>query len=179
MSRHPMIAGHRCHHCMYDSLIQAFYWHYMAADVSHVVLNCSSCARNSSKYHHGRYMQLFAASGPSELIAIDIAEPFPKTGQDSLYVLIVTNRSSVSMWAVPTSGMTNKHNASHVIDYWIMSYCILLIILAENKTRFVIKFFTKKCALLSVEHQTTTMYQPWTNDQSERLNKTVHTRLRH
>jgi transposase InsO family protein len=61
-------------------------------------------------------------------------------------------------------------------------YCVYgapVILLTDNGTRFVSKFFQTVCRLLGVKQVFTTAYNPQTNGQCERFNRTILSAISH
>lgn len=87
---------------------------------------------------------------------MDIARPSSKITQSSQHILSTTDRYCTLTIAIPLPKATVMHIANIFYDQWLTSYSIQTYILTKNGTQFVSKFFAAICALLDVEHLTTT-----------------------
>lgn len=103
-------------------------------------------------------MQLFPASVPPELAAMDIVEPFPETVLGSQYILVIRHCYYMLARAVRTSKMTATHVTNLFMDHELIPYSIPTYLLADNGTKFVGKFLATVCLLLEDENFTATAY---------------------
>lgn len=179
ISHYSPLAGHSGQRRMYDTLRQTTYWTHMAADVDYIVKNCRCCVRNTLRYSHRPNLRRILASGPLELIAVDIIGPFLKTVQGSHYALVSTHRYSKLTQAVPTSRTTVTHVVTVLVYHWLIPYSISPYLLTDNGVRFVSESFATVCALIGVEHLTSKAHFPQTNKQAKQFNKIFLTSLRY
>lgn len=90
----------------------------------------------------------------------------------------ITDRYSKFTRAISSSKAASAHNANIFFDQWTILYDILSILLTDNGTQIVFKFFETMCGLLGAKQLNTTAYHTQTNGRAERLSKTVVDRLR-
>lgn len=69
--------------------------------------------------------------------------------------------------------------AQAFLDHWVFAYGAPKYVLTNNGPQFVAKFFDAICTMIGITHFCTTAYHPQTNDQTERFNKTILSRLKH
>lgn len=164
---------------MFDKLRQTYYLPHMANNVYTTIAQCESCVRSGRRYRHKRNLQLFSASGPLDLGALDLPRPLSKTRQGNQYICLITDRYSKLMRAISTFKTSETHMADIFVDYWVVPFGIPTYLLMDNGPQFVGKFLTLVCGHLGVEHLTKTAYHPQTNDQAKRFNRTLVTSIRH
>lgn len=72
---------------------------------------------------------------------------------------------------------TGLEVAKQFVDHWIIPYGAPDYLLSDNCPQLVAKVFEAICASLQVKRLTTTAYHTEMNDQVERLNRTLFTRI--
>lgn len=79
--------------------------------------------------------------------------------------------------------LTSKITASNVgdmfHDYWINPLEVPTYLFTDNGQKFVSKFLQSLSSQISIKYLTITSYQPQTNGQAKRFNKTIFTQLWH
>jgi hypothetical protein len=171
----PKIAGHPGSTKMYSQMRKIFYWPHMAADITHYVASCPSCVKKSLKVSRKTTrLQLFPPSAPMEFIAMDLLGPLTLTERGNQLLLVVTDRFSKLTRAYPLASTTAEVVAKVFFDGWVSAgYGIPRILLTDNGTQFVAKFFQTFCKILGIKQVFTSAYRPSTNGQTERFNRTV------
>jgi transposase InsO family protein len=119
-------------------------------------------------------LQLFPPSAPMEFIAMDLLGPLTLTERGNRFLLVVTDRFSELTRAYPLASTTAEVVAKVFFDGWFSAgYGIPRILLTDNGTQFVAKFFQTFCKILGIKQVFTSAYRPSTNRQTERFNQTV------
>lgn len=103
---------------------------------------------------------LLRAGGLLDFIAMNILSPLPKLKNGSLFVLIMTNRYSMLISAVPTSRASATHIVSIFHCHGILPHGIPACLLTDNGTQFVRQVFEAIYNLLGLKLLTTTAYCP-------------------
>ena len=171
----PKIAGHPGGTKMYAQMRKSFYWPRMAMDVNRYVASCPSCIKKSLRVSRKTTkLQLFPPTAPMEFIAMDILGPLTLTDQGNRFLLVVTDRFSKLTRAYPLATTTAEVVAKTFFDGWVAAgYGIPQVLLTDNGTQFVAKFFQSFCRILGVKQVFTSAYHPSTNGQTERFNRTI------
>jgi Integrase zinc binding domain/Integrase core domain len=146
----PKIAGHPGSKKMYTQLRKYFYWPRMAIDINRYVESCPSCVKKSLRASRKTMqLQLFPPSAPMDFIAMDILGPLTPTDKGNRFLLVVTDRFTKLTRAYPLASTTAEVVAKTFSDGWVASgYGIPQVLLTDNGTQFVSKFFQSFCCIL-------------------------------
>ena len=91
-----------------------------------------------------------------EFIAMDILGPLTLTDQGNRFLLVVTDRFSKLTRAYPLATTTAEVVAKTFFDGWVAAgYGIPQVLLTDNGTQFVAKFFQSFCRILGVKQVVT------------------------
>ena len=179
LAHHTIPAGHPGQNKMYYTLRQWYYWPHMAADVMNEVRNCSGCAKNRLRLRrHLNRLKLFPATRPLEDVAIDILGPLPRTKHGKEYILVITDRFSKLVAAVPMSVVNAFTVAVAFCEAWVFKYGPPRSLLSDNGPQFAARLFQIICQRLGIRNLFASAYHPQTNGQVERYNRTVLAMLR-
>jgi len=116
---------------------------------------------------------------PSQDIAVDLYGPLALTAAGHRFILVITDRFTKLVRALPMDGITAVDCASAVLDYWVAAYGPPDRLLSDGGPQFTSHFWGQVCSLLSIEPKVTAPSHPQTNGQTERFNRTMHTILNH
>lgn len=97
-------------------------------------------------------LRLFPASGPLEVLAVDILGPLPECVHENRYVLVMTNCYSKLKGSGPSFKNTPLHKAYLLMDNWTVQCGISTHVFAENGTNFINKLFKSLYIHLGTEH---------------------------
>lgn len=116
---------------------------------------------------------MFPAAGPLEFMVIDILGPLQGTTSSPPHVIIVTDRFSTLILAIPTAKITSTHLETILLDNLILPYDITNYGTTVTGPQFVSKCFTTLYLFLGFEKLTTPAYHLGTNGQPEHYNSTL------
>jgi len=168
------LAGHPGESRMYAAMRRYYYWPGMAADVVLHVRNCASCARGRVRpLRAAAALELFPATLPFQDIATDLFGPLAKTAAGNEYIMVITDRFSKLVLAIPMGKIRAVDCASVLLDYWIGAYGPPDRVLSDGGPQFTAQSWHQVGNLLSVEAKVTTPSRPQTNGQAERFNRTM------
>jgi len=95
----------------------------MGADVVSYVRKCYSCVRKRVRPQARRSpLTLFPATMPFQDDAVDLFGPLARTDAGHRFILVITDRFTKLVRALPMDGTTAVDCASVVLDYWVASY---------------------------------------------------------
>jgi transposase InsO family protein len=175
----PVVAAHQGVSKMYAAMRRRFYWRNMYKEVEETVRHCTVCAKNRvTERKRTRFLKVFPASGPLEFVAMDILGPLSKMEHGYRFLLIICDRFSKFSRTVPLRTITAIGVAKAFCDAWVFTYRTPRYLLTENETQFNAKVFLAVCRVLGIAKIFTTAYNPQTNVQVERFNKTTIKSLR-
>jgi hypothetical protein len=172
----PRLSAHPGGTRMYSTLRKSFYWLTMAKDIYKFVSNCPSCAKSRPKNKSRRrnYHKLFPPSQPLEFPSLDILGPLPVTKSGNKYLVVFGDRYPKAMLVSAVPNITTETLARTFVLNWVAVYGIPLLLLIDNGSQIISKFFQTVCRLLAVKQLFTTACNPSsTNGKVEHFNQTV------
>ena len=179
LAHYTPVAGHPGVSKQYYTMRQTFYWPSMFHDIQQASINCHECAMERVKLRaHKSPMKLFPATEPLEFVAIDLLGPLLRSSTGHRFILVITDRFSKLVRAVPLKNIRGLTVARAFLENWILQYGAPLRLLSDNGTQFTAKLFQYMCERLGVSNLFTTTYHPQTNGQTERFNRTLLASLR-
>ena len=174
------LAGHPGESRIYTAMRLYYYWVGMAADVVYYVRKCDSCARQRVRPLARRSpLTLFPATRPFQDIAVDLYGPLARTAASHRFILVITDRFTKLVRALPMDGTTDVDCASAVLDYWDAGCGPPDRLLSDGGPQFTSHICGQVCNLLSIEPKVKSPSDPQTNVQRERFNRAMHTILNH
>ena len=100
-------AGHPVVIRMYAAIRRHYYWESKAADVYDWVASCASCARNRiAPRRRTAMLKLFPATDPFASLYMDVLGPLRETKTGNVFLLIIVDRFSRLLRAIPLAGIT-------------------------------------------------------------------------
>jgi transposase InsO family protein len=147
---------------MYSELRELFYWPRMAIDINRYVSSCASSVKKSLRVARKTMkLKLFLPSAPMEYISMDILGPLTKKDKGNRFLLMVSDRFSKLTRAHPLASTTAEIVAKTIFDGWVAAgYGIPQVLMTDNGTKFVSKFFQSFCRILGVKQVFTSAYRP-------------------
>jgi len=159
-------AGHPGVNRMYTAIRRHYYWESMAADVYDWVASCASCARNRIAPRRRTVMlKLFPATDPFASLSMDLLGPLTETKTGNVFLMIIVDRFSKLVRAVPLAGITATDVSSAFCRDWISVYGPPDTVLTDNGPQFASLFFQGVCNLMGIRNLYTSTYHPQTNGQ--------------
>jgi len=123
LEHNATLAGHSGKSRIYAAMRRYYYWVGMAADVVSYVRNCDSCARQHLRPLARRSpFTLFLATIPFQDIAVDLYGPLERTAAGHRFILVITDRFTKPVRAIPMDGTSAWDCPSVVLDYWVGAY---------------------------------------------------------
>ncbi len=152
----------------------------MVADVYHTVRQCASCAKDRIDLRkHTTPLTLFPARAPLESVALDLLGPLPKSKRGNTHILVIVDRFSKLCRFLPLRSTTAERVAKAFCNEWVFVYGPPQTLLTDNGPQLTAKLFLETCRLLGIRNVFTSTYHPQTNGQTERINRTLASMLRH
>jgi len=152
----------------------------MAADVASYVRQCDSCARQRMRpLARCSPLTLFPATMPFQDIAVDLCGPLHKTAAGHRFILVITDRFTNLVRAIPMDGTSAMDRSSVILDSWVAFYGPPDRLLSDGGPQFTSHFWGQVCNLLSIEPEAISPSHLQTNGQTERFNRTMLTILNH
>ena len=175
----PLIRAHPGGRRMYRTLCKKYYWPGLAVDCYHFAKNCIECLRERVRDKEAKsYMKLFTPTAPLQDVAMDLLGPLIRTPRGNEFILIITDRFSKLVKAVPMSSTTGYNVARAFLRNWVFNYGAPRSVLTDNGKQFTSKFLLQVHRVMNIKSVLTTAYHPQTNGQCERYNRTMLSALR-
>lgn len=114
----------------------------MLADTRRFSSECHYCARERTQLrNYAAPMKLFAASYPLEYVAIDILGPLTESVNAPKYILVMTDRFSKIVRAVPVRSISALTVAKVFVRYWVFVLGLPARLLSDSRKQFTVKLF--------------------------------------
>ena len=94
------------------------------------------------------------------------------------HILVISDRFSKLTVTVPLKEVNEKTVVQAFLNHWAFVYGPRRLLLADNGKQFASKFFREVCRVIGTNNLYTTTYNPKTNRQVERFNRTALNLLR-
>ena len=118
---------------MYKTLRENCYWPGLAVDCSNYVRNCHECAKERVRIRkQTRPMKLFPASSSLDDVSMDLIRPLLKTTDGNNYLLVITDRYTKLVRAIPLRNTTAPAVAKAITRDWVFTYGLSRRILTDN-----------------------------------------------
>ena len=165
---------------MFYNLTRHLYWPSLAVDCYETARNCIHCAKERVKLQRKtKRLKLFPATAPLELLSIDLLGQLIRTPRGNRWLLVITDCFSKLVRTVALKRITAAEIAKAFVHHWVFVYGTPVSVLADNGKQFVSRLFQEICRILGIKNVFTTTYNPQTNGQVERFNRTMLAVLRH
>ena len=159
-----------------------FWWQSMTEDVAKYVSTCVLCQRNKSRRHRpfGTLQPLPVPDKPWQTITFDFIVKLPKTrkGNDCVCVFVDKLTKMVHFVACREE-MSAKDFAELYIDQVWRLHGLSREFITDRDTRFTSAFWKGVTELIGTKHVMSSSFHPQTDGQTERVNQTLETYIRH
>ena len=179
LAHHTKLAGHPGRTRMCRNIRETYYWRQIVADVYKTIRNCATCAKNRVKLRKRTHpLRIFPATRPLESLAIDIFGPLTKTKKGHRFLLVISDRFSKVTHVVALRRIDAHMVVVAFVEAWVFKYGPPKTLISDNEKQFAAKFFQAACSLLGLTNIFKSTYDPQTNGQVERYNRTILAMLR-
>ena len=155
-----------------------FFWPQMRQSVERWCEKCDVCAARkfSTKTRKGP-MQKYQMGMPMERVSLDLSGPWPVSKNGNRYILVATDHFTKwsEAWAIPDQEAQTV--AKTFVTQFVTRFGAPMMIHTDQGRNFESKLFKAMCKLLGVKKTRTTAFNPKSNGQVERLNKTLSTMI--
>jgi transposase InsO family protein len=177
--RLPM-AGHTGTHKMLATMKRKFWWPGMVKEVTGYVKGCAECkmSKTPTQSNKGFVQQYPFTDTPFEYIHVDHVGPLPVTQGGNEYILMVVDRASGYVIAIPVANVTAVTTAKALWDFVFCKHGIPRRIISDRGPAFkngLVELLAKKAGFF---WNYTSAYNPRSNGKVERVNRTLKATLR-
>ena len=169
-----VISGHLGEQKMLHQLRERFYWPGMSEDVKNWCQTCATCATRKSPAPKARApMQTLQAGYPMQVIAVDIAGPFPESEEGNSYVMVVGDYFSkwVEAFAIPDQEASTV--ATKLVDEVYCRFSPPEQLHSDQGRQFESELMKEVCKILRISKSRATPYHPQGDGLVERFNCTL------
>jgi hypothetical protein len=159
-----------------------FWWKSLAGDVAKYVSTCVACQRNKARRHkpYGLLQSLPVPEKPWHTVTFDFIVNLPKTsrGNDSICVFVDKLTKLVHFVACKEE-VSAKDFAELYVDHVFCLHGLSREFITDRDSRFTSAFWQEVTVLLGTRTVMSSSFHPQTDGQTERVNQTLETYLRH
>ena len=161
-----------------ERIKQRFVWFGLRGDVMDYVNSCVPCNLNKSLPKPGRHdLVERSAADRLEVLHIDYMGPLPRTSSGARYILMMVDKFTKWVEAVPTQDCTAETTADALLQVFYRIGFPQSIVSDRGKS-FENNLIKQLCRTLGISKERTTPYRPSANGQCERLNRVLMASLR-
>ena len=173
------LSGHLAYLRTYLKVKQNYYWPTMRADIKEYCATCAVCIANTPSRLRAKLHPHELATAPFQVIGIDFLEPIrPASPNGNIYVMVMTDYFSKWVEAVALPNETAETTVDCLNKNIVQRHGPPKIIVSDRGSNFTAKLFRSFCKTLHIEQRLTTSYNPASNGETERYNRTLISMLR-
>ena len=183
----PRVHGHLGIGKTIERLTRTYYFPGMRKLVEKMVLACDECSRNKASRHapYGKLQSPETPTTPWQSVAMDFITELPPskepmTGVVYNTICVVTDRLTKYAYFIPVKGDATAEDFAYVFARHVFAnHGMTAEMITDRDKLFTSKFWRSLMDLLGTNHKLSTAFHPQTDGQTERINQTLKTYLRH
>ena len=153
-----------------------YWWPNMKTFITEYIKGCATCQMTKVNTHPSHPplfpITLTENAHPFETIALDFITKLPLSGgYDTILTITDTDCSKASIFIPCNEAIDSEGVALLYVNHVLPHYGIPQKIISDRDVRFVSRFSTELCRLLSIHQNISTAYHPQTDGASERTNQ--------
>ena len=164
--------GHFALEKTYKDLKTKYYWKGMWVDCEFELKNCMTCLRYQKTPIQDHPALALPISGLFDRLGMDLILGLPKTDEDFVGILVITEYLTKYPYAVPIKSKSATEIARHLFNY-ISLFGPPKEILSDQGKEFLNSVVDSMLKQSGVEHIVTAAYNPRTNGHTERFGETL------
>jgi transposase InsO family protein len=165
--------GHLGYNKCYGRLKERFWWPGCKQDLHTWLQKCQYCGRAKDPTAKRRApLTQLPVGEPMERIAADICGPFPLTGRNNLYILVIVDYFTKWAEAYPITDMTALTVALCLGQFIARMGCPRQFH-SDKGPCFRAEVLQELCAIMQIDKTETTSYRPQSDGLVERFNRTL------
>ncbi|CDJ50705.1 Similar to Transposon MAGGYgagandpolgenehomologues, related [Eimeria brunetti] len=179
--RDHVTAGHRGQKKTYTALTKHYYWPGMRTYTNSYVESCTQCRASKSLNQKpaGLLQQLLIPSRRWSHVSLDFVTDLPLTtsGHDAILV-VVDSRSKMAHFIPAKKSHTAADTVELLADRLIRYHGFPDVLVSDRDPRFQSEVWSQLCSRFNITRAMSSSYHPQTDDQTERVNRTLEQMLR-
>jgi hypothetical protein len=173
------ISGHLAYLRTYLKVKNHYYWPTMRKDIKEYCTACEVCIANTNSTLRAFLFPHELAKFPFQVIGIDFLGPIqPVSPNGNNCICVITDYFTKYVIAVALPDQTARTTAECVYKHVVLTHGPPLAIVSDRGPNFTSGLFKYFCKQLNIEQRFTTAYNPASNGETERFNRTLTTMLR-
>ena len=175
----PLSGGHLAFLRTYLKVKNNYYWPTMLADIKEYCKACVVCTANTKSNLRAYLFPHDLAKAPFQVIGIDFLGPIsPVSPKGNNCICVITDYFTKFVIAVALPDQTAQTTAECIYKEVVLMHGPPLAMVSDRGTNFTSKLMRYFCKKLNIEQRFTTAYNPASNGETERFNRTMTTMLR-
>ena len=174
------MGGHTGAQRMISLMRYKYYWIGMMRDIKEYVTTCLSCNASKPANRSIRPPLIIRqpAPAPFHTVIIDTIGPFPRTKNQNVHLVVVTDQYSRYCIAWPTPDISGKSIARKFYEKVVCIHGAPKRILSDNGSCFISAMFQELCNMFHIKNVYSTAYHAASQGETERANRTILGQLR-
>ncbi len=173
------LAGHLAYLRTYLKIKAHYYWPTMRTDIKEYCATCATCIANTPSRLRAQLHPHELAKAPFQVVGMDFLGPIrPASPNGNKFVMVMTDYFSKWVEAIALPDQTAATTVDCLFKNIVLRHGPPKVIISDRGTNFTSKLFRSFCATLNIEQRLTTAYNPASNGETERFNRTLTTMLR-
>lgn len=173
------LSGHLAYQRTYLKVKNNYYWPSMRADIKEYCRVCEACLANTKSTLRAFLHPHELAKAPFDVVGMDFMGPFtPPSTNGNKYIMVITDYFSKWTEIAALPDQTAVTTADCFMKLIVQRHGLPKAIVSDRGTNFTSAIFRHLCKTLEINQRLTTAYNPASNGQTERFNRTLTTMLR-
>lgn len=175
------IASHPGAYRTLQSLLIYYYWPHMERDIKQYCGTCHHCQTNKHPVlmPPGVFHPLPVATDRWSAINIDFLTGLPVSGGFDAILVVIDRLTKMGHFIRAHKSDTANQTADLLVDHVIKHHGVPTTIVSDQDIVLTSKYWQRFCFRLNIQTEFTTSYNPSSDGQVERLNRTLVEMLRH
>ena len=175
----PLSGGHLAFLRTYLKVKNSYYWPTILADIKEYCKACEICIANTKSNLRAYLFPHELAKAPFQIIGIDFLGPISPISLNGYNcICVMTDYFTKFVTAVALPDQTAQTTADCVYKNIVLMHGPPLALVSDRGSNFTSKLMRYFCKKLNIEQRFTTAYNPASNGETERFNRTMTTMLR-
>lgn len=164
---------------MLGKISQHFYWRKMVKDIKKTIVNCKKCKlAKPTRINRELLTKTSTPQKPFDVIQIDTVGPLQQSKNGNKYAVTLQCELTKYLVIVPTINKTASEIARAIFEKFILIFGPMKSIKTDKGKEYENELIKELCALLKIQHVTSTAYHHQTVGMIERCHRTMNEYLR-
>ena len=157
-----------------DKVRERFHWFGQRNEIELYIQKCQTCQQVKEPTKPRKAEMMPIKSGyPLERIGIDIVGPLPKTVNGNAYIVVAVDYFTKFPFAYPLKETSATTVANVLMDEIVCLFGVPTSLHSDQGSNFESNIFRSLCSMVEMAKTRTTPFTPWSNGETERMNKTL------